>query len=223
MKDLTPVHYSHQTITDLPFHLDWLHPSERHFLESLKFEKRRNDWLLGRWTAKVCMGAFLEKKGIDFSPQTLAILRGSNGAPEMHFEGDIQPCSLSISHRAGHAIAVVATGQVAIGCDLELIEPRSPAFLSDYFLDRELGLLADIPPDQKDIYVNLLWCVKESVMKATGEGMKLHPRKIEVQLEAREDSGEWNPVFAEVDSLSTRFEGWWKREREMISTFISAK
>lgn len=216
-----PLVYRHQTLDDLPPNLDWLHPEESAFLEGLKFEKRRHDWLLGRWTAKRCIAAFLENEGIPFNPNTLAILRGPNGAPEMTFEDPVPACSLSISHRGGHAIAVVTPGKVAIGCDIELIEPRSPAFLSDYFLEKELETLSKVPGGQKDLYANLIWCVKESVMKATGEGMRLHPRKILVEIPEPVSLEGWNPAYAQVDSRAASFKGEWGREGDSVFSYVS--
>ena len=138
----------------------------------------------------------------------------------MHFEEPAPVCSLSISHRDGHAIAVVALGQVAIGCDLELIEPRSPAFLSDYFLEEELEMISGFPLEQKDLYSNLIWCVKESVMKATGEGMKLHPRKILAAIPHPENLEGWNPVSAFVDSWPASFKGEWGREDSRVFSYV---
>jgi len=40
--------------------------------------------------------------------------------------------SLSISHRGGLALCAVANGSVTLGCDVELVEPRSQAFLADF-------------------------------------------------------------------------------------------
>ena len=36
---------------------------------------------------------------------------------------------ISLSHRAGRAICCVSTSIAALGCDLELIEPRSSGFI----------------------------------------------------------------------------------------------
>lgn len=213
MWDDLPIHYCHQALGDLPPHQGWLHPEELRFLQTLRFEKRRNDWLLGRWTAKQALLSFFESKCIAINPHSIAILKGSTGAPEMVFESSVPPCSLSISHRDGHAIAAVAPGVVAIGCDLEVIEPRSEAFLSDYFLESELAFLSGIPLDQKDLYANLFWCVKESVMKATGEGMGLHPRRVEVEISDMDVAAKIIPEVGE-------FKGKWRREEDMVMGIV---
>ena len=44
-----------QTLEDLPSALSWLGEKEQEVLAGLRFEKRRQDWLLGRWTAKLAL------------------------------------------------------------------------------------------------------------------------------------------------------------------------
>ena len=58
MKDLR---YALQNCDQLPEGLDWLTPGERARYEEFRFEKRQQDWLLGRWTAKQ---ALLELAGL---------------------------------------------------------------------------------------------------------------------------------------------------------------
>jgi 4'-phosphopantetheinyl transferase len=203
--------FSHQTLGDLPGDLDWLHPGEWAFLETLRFENRRNDWLLGRWTAKRILLSFLENEGLALEMKDIFIRKAASGAPVADFGIPVQPCSLSISHRAGHAIAVVAPGDVRIGCDLELIEPRSEAFIADYFSDRERDLIRKDPP----LFSNLLWCVKESVMKAAGEGMRIHPGRMEVDI--REE------VNARLSPEGIVYQGCWGKENGFVWTVVSVK
>jgi 4'-phosphopantetheinyl transferase len=203
--------FSHQTLGDLPGDLDWLHPGELSFLETLRFENRRNDWLLGRWTAKRALLSFLENEGLALEMKDILIQKKASGAPVAAFDIPVQPCSLSLSHRAGHAIAVAAPGDVPIGCDLELIEPRSEAFITDYFSDRERELIRKDPP----FFSNLLWCVKESVMKATGEGMRIHPARIEVEVD--------KDVSASLDDGGMAFKGFWKKEDGFVWVVLGVK
>lgn len=203
--------FSHQTLGDLPGDLDWLHPGELAFLETLRFENRRKDWLLGRWTAKRALFSFLENEGLALEMKDINILKTASGAPEAAFDIPVPPCSLSLSHRAGHAIAVAAAGDVQIGCDLELIEPRSEAFIADYFSDRERELIRKDPP----FFSNLLWCVKESVMKAMGEGMRIHPTRIEVEVEGE--------VSASLDDGRMICKGGWKKEDGFVWAVVYIK
>jgi 4'-phosphopantetheinyl transferase len=215
---ITPsvIYLAHQTLADLPEGLNWLHPAERRFLETLRFEKRRQDWLLGRWTAKKALFNLLK-----IPPQSISILKSESGAPLVAFDVPAPPCTLSLSHRAGRALAAVAAGAEPIGCDLEWIEPRSAAFLGDYFLESETAFLARVPPGQKDLYANLFWCAKEAVMKARGEGMRLHPRKIEIAVKEA-------ALSASVLPGEDRFFGFWGSDENYVwavvrSAYLSPK
>ena len=212
---ITPsvIYLAHQTLSDLPEGLDWLHPEERRFLETLRFEKRREDWLLGRWTAKKALFSLL-----GMPPHAISILKMESGAPEVAFDIPARPCSLSISHRAGRALAAVAEGSAPIGCDLEWIEPRSQAFLDDYFLESETAWLARVSPDQKDLFANLLWCVKEAAMKAAGKGMRLHPQKIEVKIDA---SGQAAAAF--IPESGEGYSGFWGSDEHFVWAVLGSE
>ena len=87
---------------------------------ALRIEKRRADWRLGRYTAKSAVGALL---GVD--PGRVEIVAAPGGAPVAYLDGVRADVELSLSHRAGRALAVIASRGAALGCDLELIEARS--------------------------------------------------------------------------------------------------
>ena len=57
-------------------------------------------------------------------------------------DGERAPVSVSLSHRAGRALAVVAHAPAVVGCDLERVEPRSGAFVREWLAPAEQGLLA---------------------------------------------------------------------------------
>src|SRR5689334_12734251 len=88
---------------DVPPHDDWLGEGERAVLATLHVAKRRADWRLGRWTAKAALGAWLQVE-----PARLQVLAASDGAPEAWLDGVPVGVSVSLSHRAGRALAAVA-------------------------------------------------------------------------------------------------------------------
>ena len=119
-----------QTEADVLAGDDWLSPGETRRLAEMRFPKRRADWRLGRWTAKCAVCACLDRTG---SLGDIEIRAAPSGAPEVFYANRPVDVEISISHRAGVACCVVARKIAAIGCDLELIEPRSSAFIADYF------------------------------------------------------------------------------------------
>ena len=53
------VYWLEQSKTELPELNDWLSANDTARLNSMRFEKRREDWRLGRWTAKRLVAAYL--------------------------------------------------------------------------------------------------------------------------------------------------------------------
>ena len=125
-----------QTEADVPTVDDWLSPNEQALLNAMRFAKRRSDWRLGRWTAKNALALYFLYLKLPADPQVLAsieIRSASTGAPEAYFGNQPAAATISLSHRAGIAACAVTMPGVELGCDLEMVEPRSDAFVADYF------------------------------------------------------------------------------------------
>ena len=73
------VSYTVQERRQLPAELDWLTAREQERLAGFRFDKRKRDWLLGRWAAKV---ALLGVSGLSQRDlQRLEIGTAPSGAP----------------------------------------------------------------------------------------------------------------------------------------------
>src|SRR5207247_2585575 len=95
------------------------------------------DWRLGRWTAKAAVAAVLGVRA-----EEVEIVAAPDGAPEAWVGGEPAGVSISLSHRGGRGLAVVVTPPAIVGCDLELVEPRSSAFVADWLAPSEQELVA---------------------------------------------------------------------------------
>ena len=62
-----------------------------------------------------------------------------------------------------------------VGVDLEIVEPRSSAFLRTWFTEVEQRLAKDSTLRQ-----TLIWTVKEAVLKSLGLGLSLGTKCVEV-------------------------------------------
>ena len=101
--------------------------------------------------------------------------------PKCVLRGRAETVTISISHRNGIAICAVAVGIVKLGCDLEIIEARSDAFIADYFTAEEQELIAQGRQEDRLLLVSLLWSAKESALKALHVGLRADTRSVEVK------------------------------------------
>ena len=210
---------------------DWLSPAERARYHALRVPKRREDWRLGRWTAKHAVAAYLGLPADASALAAIEIRPAVSGAPEAFLNGAPASVSISLSHRDGRAACAVAPAGTAVGCDLEVVEPRSDSFVSDYFTDHEQRLVAQAAADGRLLTVALLWSAKESTLKALREGLRIDTRQVEVEFV--ENHAAMNKSAAEASSwdswypLRTGFEqqafhGWWRREQGFVLTLVTA-
>jgi 4'-phosphopantetheinyl transferase len=222
---VTPVRWLLLARADLPFGEAWLAPAERDRLAGLHVPKRRAEWLLGRWTAKQAVLASL--------PQALAaadveIRAAHDGAPEVLLEGRPAPLAVSLSHRAGLALCTVAPAGTALGCDIELVEPRSDAFVTDYLTAAERGLVERAGPSRGALAVTLVWSAKESALKALRAGLRLDTRDVVVALGQEEPPavsvppGQWWPLAVGYPAGGRALAGWWRWDAEWVTTVVAA-
>ena len=112
---MTEVYWLEQTEADVPARNDWLSENEAARLGSLRFAKRRRDWRLGRWTAKLAMAAYRNLPGDSQTLRDVEIRPALSGAPEVVFAGQPAPVTISLSHCDGIAVCAVAPSSVTLG------------------------------------------------------------------------------------------------------------
>ncbi len=158
----------------------FLSEAEQQKLSALRFPKRRTEWLLGRWAAKFLAHSlpayqsyFLDEIEICNSPEGVPRIRLPEEAPS-------RAC-LTISHSGDLAFCALAAGDgLAIGADLEKVEPRPASFVEDYFTLQELEQVKACPAELRDLAATLVWSVKESMLKALQVGLRWDTRQVEV-------------------------------------------
>ncbi|MBI5105324.1 MAG: 4'-phosphopantetheinyl transferase superfamily protein [Solirubrobacterales bacterium] len=199
--------------TDVPAGVGWLGPRERAVHAALQLPRRRADWRLGRWTAKCALAAWLGG-----APDDVEVLAAADGAPEAWCGRRRLPVVVSLSHRAGRAIAVVADAPAALGCDLELAEPRSDAFLREWLGEAERAQVAAAGDDGRTWLANLVWSAKEAGAKARREGLRLDVRSAAVRVGRTPAADGWAPLdvrWAPNDGGGAT-PGWWRTEPHWV-------
>jgi 4'-phosphopantetheinyl transferase len=194
-----------RSLADVPGDDGWLTEPERAVLATLVYPKRRSDWRLGRWTAKAVVASVTGA-----ARERVSILAAGDGAPEAFVDGRPAGVSVSISHRAGSAVAVAGSGQV--GCDLEVVEARSRAFVEDWLTRAEREWAA-----ADDLRTNLVWTVKEAAAKVRREGLRLDFRSAEAVID--DGGGPWRPFVVEWGDRATR--GWWRADGGWVMAFAA--
>jgi 4'-phosphopantetheinyl transferase len=237
------VYWLEQSEEDVPTADDWFSANELVRLNGMRIAKRRADWRLGRWTAKCALAIYLKLPDHPESLKEIEVRPAPSGAPEAFVSNVEAPVTVSISHRAGVAVCAVAPPGASLGCDLELIEPRSDAFIADYFTIEEHELIARACPDDRFQLVALLWSGKESALKALREGLRLDTRCLKISpidlVPNRrsdidgdfEDSAmqfrpsvrvcAWSPMQVSCKNGS-EFQGWWQYTGNRMRTLVAA-
>ena len=154
-----------------------LTPAERaHWTAMRAVEKRRHEWLLGRYAAKEAVRLVLEKNlDVRLSPDQIEIVTDPYGCPQVEYgqqAGHLLKPVLSIAHSQGTAVALAVLDPGArVGIDLESLAHRCEDFETVAFSPDERGLLAALPADLRSEWALRMWCAKEAVGKALGRGL----------------------------------------------------
>jgi 4'-phosphopantetheinyl transferase len=226
------IHWLVQASADLPLSHDWLTPPEQTRCAALKTEKRRREWLLGRWTAKRLMQAVLaQTERVSVPLNEFQVDSSPDGAP---VAGRLQDAwarrfALSLSHSGGSAFCALVSGQAhAVGADLERIEPRSGAFVADYSTDAEIAQLDCAPAGLHDTLITALWSAKEAALKAVRLGLTVDVRAVECRLApASVALSSWAPVDLRWDGRRVpralpALHGWWRIAGGFVLTLAAS-
>jgi 4'-phosphopantetheinyl transferase len=191
----------------------WLGPWESAHAATLRFPKRRDDWRLGRWAAKRAVAAALHRD----DPASVEVRTAGDGAPEVLLDGRHAPMSISLSHRDGVAAAVVAGKAVRIGVDLEVVEPRTDAFVRDYLTEGERSFVLE-DPGERDLRTALVWATKEAALKLTRTGLRVDTRSVEARPALDPGPGGWSRTTATTDGQA--FRGRWARREDVVVVVV---
>ncbi len=213
-----------------------LTPREARRLPKFKTDKRRQEWLLGRWTAKRLLLAASGLAGDELHLlQSLAIENDRQGAPyaawEPPYDSNEVPYDLSVSHSHEHAFcALMNRAEGRIGADIEWIEPRHAGFCDEYFSSRENSLVRRVPGHEKDAYITAVWSAKESILKALHLGLTIDTRSLTCKIDPGSTSiGHWNQFDIVLNPSLSRYSpgatwiGWWQRRENFILTIAVYK
>ncbi len=211
--------------SQVPQGQQWLTGTEAARASTMRFTKRRTEYLLRRYAGKCAVAAAV---GLPHDPGSLGrigVLNRMTGAPYVEVDGRTLGLDVSLTDRAGWAVCLVGPDLGAVGVDLEIVEPRSDGFVRDFLTAAERDVVADAPgPDAHDAVANLIWSAKESALKVLRTGLRADTRTVEVVLDdpsgISTGVGQWQHLS--VASGADRFPGWWLRDGVFLLTVVAA-
>jgi 4'-phosphopantetheinyl transferase len=207
-----------QGMADVPAAEDWLSPREAAWIVRMRFAKRRSEFRLGRWTAKKALALYLSRSLRTADLRAIEIDRAPDGAPAPLVDGQPATAYVSMTDRADQAVCVVGPSSVRLGCDLELVEERSDAFLADFLTAEERRLVAGARDlDERHMLANLIWSGKESALKVLRTGLRRDTRSVAVSLPDGAPVDGWQPLSVRALEGPV-FPGWWRRYGRFVLT-----
>lgn len=201
----------------LPPGTDWLTPFEAQRASSMRYTKRRTEYLVRRLTAKHAVLATLAWTPDVATLARVAVPNRLTGAPYVEIDGEPLGLDVSLTDRAGWGVCLVGSDIGAVGCDVELVEPRSDGFVADFLTAGERQVVRDAgDEDRRQVLANLFWSAKESALKVLRTGLRRDTRTVEVQLDdpGLRSHGQWSPlrvVSTQADGRAV-MPGWWLRD-----------
>jgi phosphopantetheinyl transferase len=153
---------SHSQLVDA-----WLTSDEKLQLERYTFEKRRNEWFLGRICAKQSTIELLARLGIkSLQPLEITIAVGTSGRPYLklpELKGLERIPDISISHSHGKVIGLA--GNCHCGIDIQLLTDTLFKVRDRFCSGPEMALLTDTSEDEL-VQLGMLWVAKEAIRKS---------------------------------------------------------
>ena len=145
----------------------WLTAEEKLQLERYTFEKRRNEWFLGRICAKQSTIELLARLGIEsLTPLEITIAVGTSGRPYLMLpeikELERVP-DISISHSHGKVIGLA--GNCHCGIDIQLLTDTLFKVRDRFCSGPEMALLTETSEDEL-AQLGMLWVAKEAIRKS---------------------------------------------------------
>ncbi len=211
--------------SQVPQGQQWLTGPEAARASTMRFTKRRSEYLLRRYAGKCAVAAAIGHADDPVSLGRIAILNRMTGAPYVEVDGRTLGLDISLTDRAGWAVCLVGPDLGAVGVDLEIVEPRSDGFVRDFLTPAERDLVATAAAsDGQDAAANLIWSAKESALKVLRTGLRADTRTVDVVPEdpsrISDSTGRWQRLS--VAAASGRFPGWWRRDGVFLLTVVAA-
>ncbi len=155
-----------------------LSPAEAARAARFHFERDRNRHIRGRAFVRRELGRAL---GVD--PRALTLCEEAGGKPRLVGPISLHGLEFNLSHSGDLAVLAISE-RGPVGIDVELFDRRIEveSLAPGVFTDAETATILALPEALRLSRFLAFWTAKEARMKLTGEGMRLEPRHIALDL-----------------------------------------
>jgi phosphopantetheine--protein transferase-like protein len=123
----------------------------------------------------------------------LTIVRPLHGKPYIVLVNknlkDISPIDFSISYSDQLTVVTTMTSSngSAVGIDIEKIRNYKPFVMNAFTTKAERTYLESMSIDRRITTISLIWTVKEAFLKSIGTGLRVHPNRVNVTFNEKQD------------------------------------
>lgn len=142
-----------------------LHPREAAYYNTLKFEKRKRSYLIGRYAAKQAIGAVVQEKDL----RKILIEQGIFNQPVVSCE-DKHNIQVSITHCDELGAAIAFREVHPMGIDLQGINTNKREVMESQATEDEKEIVTKLSRPY-DTLLTVLWTAKEALSKVLKTGM----------------------------------------------------
>lgn len=144
----------------------WFDKDERQRHDAFRFDQDRHLFLASHLLMRRILGHYAET-----SPERLEFVRNEFGKPALTSHSSIQ---FSLSH-SGHLALLAISRGIPLGADIEVANTTQhlDETILRFFSQTEQDQFQRLEPSEKHRCLFELWTLKESVVKATGQGLSL--------------------------------------------------
>lgn len=153
-----------------------LHPEEKSYYDTLKFDRRKKSYLLGRITGKQAVSKLLlEEQAID----SFAIQFGVFYFPVVNYIG-CQNIQVTIAHCGSLGVALAYPEEHPLGIDVEKIDTDKLETMKLLVVDKEFDLISSCSLDILE-GSTFIWTIKEALSKVLKTGLTLDFKILEIE------------------------------------------
>jgi 4'-phosphopantetheinyl transferase len=191
----------------------FLSPDEQDRASRFRFDRHRQQYVVGRGALRVLLGAYLGTR-----PELVCFTYGPRGKPFLAPPQDAGGLFFNLSNSHELALVGFILGQ-EIGVDVEHLKPMPDCekISERFFSESERRVLRDLPAERKEEAFFNCWTRKEAYLKAVGEGLAAPLDSFDVTLAPGEP-----PRMLTLRGDAAAASRWWFRHFGIAPDYIGA-